>query len=44
MLAHDQAVGHSDACEDDVDGVAPHVLVCEDHNVHQVKKGSHGTN
>ena len=44
VFPHDQTVGHSDTREDEVDGVAPHVLVGKNHNVDQVKKSSHSTN
>ena len=37
VLHHDQAVRHSNASQDEVDGVGPHVLVCEHSQVQHVE-------
>ena len=37
VFKHDQTVCRSNAYQDEVDGVRPHVLVCEYHNVEQVE-------
>ena len=36
ILNHHQAVSHSNPSQDEVDGVGPHVLVCEDQDVEDV--------
>ena len=38
VLHHHQHVGHRYAGEQEVDGVTPHVLVCEDENVDEVEE------
>ena len=38
VLHHHQHVGHRYTCEQEVDGVTPHVLVCEDENVDEVEE------
>ena len=37
VLHHDEAVSHGNTSEDEVDGVVPHVPVCEHHHVHHVE-------
>ena len=44
VFDHDQAVGHSNPGQDEVDGVGPHVLVGEHHDVQQVEDGPHAAN
>ena len=44
VLHHHQAVGHSNPGKDEVDGVGPHVLVGQHHDVHQVEDDSKKAN
>ena len=41
VFNQDQAVCHSDASQDEVDGVGPHVLVGEDQDVDDVEDSPH---
>ena len=41
VLHHDQAVSHSNASQDKVDRVGPHVLVGQHQHVHHVEDGAY---
>ena len=44
VLHHDQAVSQGNTSQDEVDGVGPHVLVGEHHDVDHVEDGPKKTN
>ena len=43
VLQHDHHVSHCHPCEEKVDGVAPHVLVCQHQDVDHVEEGAQDT-
>ena len=43
VLHHDHHVCHCHPCEEKVDGVAPHVLVCQHQYVDDVEEGAQDT-
>ena len=40
VLHHDHDVCHCYPCQEEVDGVSSHILVCENHDVHDVEYGA----
>ena len=44
MFRHDKTVRNSNTGQDQVDGVGPHVLVGQHHDVNKIEDGPHRTN